>query len=204
MKRRLFKLCVLLLLGAIVDVAVAWGCAAFADFDPARDVSSFQEGGSGTWESREVCVGFGRQRIERLAGPFRGRDPVTDGGVEDRAGWPLLTLKSLNYHGFRLGDPNPFVEGLPSGIIDGIELSPHGQYWDWKALPLRPIALGFAINTIFYAAILWLLFAAPFTLRRHLRVRRNLCPHCAYPVGTNDVCTECGRAVKAKHVEAIA
>jgi predicted amidophosphoribosyltransferase len=52
-----------------------------------------------------------------------------------------------------------------------------------------------AINTLFYAAILWLLFAAPFALLRWRRIKRGLCPACAYPVGTRDLCSECGTPV---------
>jgi predicted amidophosphoribosyltransferase len=65
-------------------------------------------------------------------------------------------------------------------------------------LPLLPIWPGFAIDTLFYAAILWGLFAAPFALRRRRRIKRGLCPKCAYPVGESDVCTECGEPL-AKH-----
>ncbi len=35
----------------------------------------------------------------------------------------------------------------------------------------------------------------PFVLRRFLRVRRGLCPKCAYPIGESLVCTECGGAL---------
>ncbi len=52
---------------------------------------------------------------------------------------------------------------------------------------------GFAINTILYATILWPLIPGPFVLRRFLRLRRGLCPKCAYPMGESSVCTECGR-----------
>jgi hypothetical protein len=55
---------------------------------------------------------------------------------------------------------------------------------------------GFAINTLFYAGILWLLFAAPIALRRRRRIKRGLCPACAYPVGTSNKCTECGVMVR--------
>jgi hypothetical protein len=65
-----------------------------------------------------------------------------------------------------------------------------------RDFPFRPLWPGFAINTLFYAAILWLLFAAPFVLRRWRRVRRGLCPACGYPVGTSPVCTECGAELK--------
>jgi len=62
-------------------------------------------------------------------------------------------------------------------------------------LPYRPYWPGFAINTLFYAGVLWMLFAGPFALRRMIRRRRGRCPACAYPVGQSPVCTECGAAV---------
>ena len=63
----------------------------------------------------------------------------------------------------------------------------------------RPAA-GFAINTLFYATVLWLLIYGPISLRRFLRVRRGLCPKCAYPVGDSLVCTECGQALSRRAV----
>ncbi len=54
---------------------------------------------------------------------------------------------------------------------------------------------GFAVNTLFYTTILWLLIPSPFALRRFLRLRRGLCPKCAYPMGESYVCTECGEAL---------
>ncbi len=62
-----------------------------------------------------------------------------------------------------------------------------------RVLPLGMIWPGFAVNTLLYAAVLWLLVPGPFALRRFLRVRRGLCPKCAYPMGESSVCTECGR-----------
>ncbi len=64
---------------------------------------------------------------------------------------------------------------------------------DYRLLPLRPTWPGFPVNTLFYAAILWLLIRGPFVLRRFLRVRRGFCPKCAYPMGESAVCTECGK-----------
>ena len=63
------------------------------------------------------------------------------------------------------------------------------------AVPYRVLWPGFAINTIFYAAILWVVFFAPGRIRRTIRRRRGLCPACAYPIGTSPICTECGAAV---------
>lgn len=62
-------------------------------------------------------------------------------------------------------------------------------------MPLRIILPGFAINTMFYAAILWLVFAAPGFVRRRIRTRRGQCLACGYPNGSSDVCTECGKAL---------
>ncbi len=60
--------------------------------------------------------------------------------------------------------------------------------------------LGLSTNTLFYAAILWLLIGGLFALRRFLRVRRGLCPKCAYPMGESSVCTECGGLLSFRRV----
>jgi hypothetical protein len=158
MKRRLLQLAVFLLLGAIVNVAVAWGC--------------------------ETSTGrFGRS--ERLV---EERD--NDGRVvyaylrSNDAGWPLRALSCGRHE-----------EGLPLELDFAYRLGLKGKD---PSLPIRPIWPGFAINTLFYGGILWLLFAAPVALRRWRRVRRGLCPACAYPVGESAVCTECGAAVTPK------
>ena len=61
------------------------------------------------------------------------------------------------------------------------------------ALMNGPAWLGFAIHTLFYAAILWLLISGSFALRRAIRRKRGQCPVCAYPMGEGLVCSECGR-----------
>jgi hypothetical protein len=75
-------------------------------------------------------------------------------------------------------------------VHGGIPLA-HGSYTP-RSLPLRPIWPGFAINTMFYAGVLWMLFCGPFALRRMIRRRRGQCPACTYPIGQSPVCTECG------------
>ena len=64
---------------------------------------------------------------------------------------------------------------------------------EWKLLPLRPLLIGFALNTIFYAAILWMPFA-PFVLRRHIRRKRGHCIKCGYDLRGDFAagCPECG------------
>jgi hypothetical protein len=67
-----------------------------------------------------------------------------------------------------------------------------GEY----VLPRTILWPGFVINTACYAGAIWLLVFGPFAWRRWSRVRRGLCPACAYPVGASPVCTECGRPVR--------
>ena len=81
-------------------------------------------------------------------------------------------------------------------ITNGFFLTGPVPSWAWadhSALPLRAIWPVFALNTIFYAAILWMLVAGAFALRRFSRARRGLCPTCAYPMGQSATCTECGK-----------
>ncbi len=58
-----------------------------------------------------------------------------------------------------------------------------------------PLWFGFAVHTLFYAAILWLLACGLIAMRRLVRLKRGLCPACGYPMGESAVCSECGKAL---------
>ncbi|MCI0348786.1 MAG: hypothetical protein L0Z53_05115, partial [Acidobacteriales bacterium] len=85
-----------------------------------------------------------------------------------------------------------YVDGESRMTWRGGILFPQGN---GTHLSLNALWPGFAINTIFYATFLWLLFAAPGLVRRRIRIKRGLCPACAYPVGESPTCTECGKPV---------
>jgi hypothetical protein len=127
--------------------------------------------------------------------------------IDTAFGWPMMTLRSavqlvvVEHHD---EDGNPeHVElaqhvdwglRLPDRTITGAGNTIGSPEWHTaRMLPLRPIWRGALINSIFYASLLWLLVATPRWLRRRRRIRRGLCPHCAYPIGAGSVCTECGR-----------
>ncbi len=61
---------------------------------------------------------------------------------------------------------------------------------------MYPIWSGFAVNTLFYAAVLWLLTCGRaglcHSIRRFLWRRRGFCPVCGYPMAGSAVCPECG------------
>ncbi len=115
--------------------------------------------------------------------------------VEDARGFPLRSLRCSFYP---LYGPSYTYDA-----VDGIKLPDSRCVHRWlehRLLPVRPLWAGFTINTLFYAAGLWLLFGGAFKLRRFIRVRRSLCPGCAYPMGESDDCSECGKPLPQRAV----
>ena len=193
MKRRLLIIAICLLFGAVVNVAVAWGCAASIRRPYTWiDTTGFQ-----------VAV----RRVWDKYSPREGPLPDSNHVVITGRGWSYMGIG-----GGRPGDQFLVAElkvGLP---LRTLQCGMYRSYKDkqtitfngWRRkrttppplyLPYEPVWPGFAINTAFYATILWLLIRGPFVLRRFLRVRRGLCPKCAYPMGESAVCTECGGAL---------
>ena len=102
----------------------------------------------------------------------------------DAVGWPARSLEHVALFSSDMADVEYIYALEPYDLL--YLLSGFGE------LPLRPLWPGFAINTIFYATFLWLLTCLAIAVRRSLRLRRGLCPKCAYPMGGSAVCTECG------------
>ena len=230
---------IFLLLGAVVNVAVAWGCALGLPLVTKQRWGPLGRG----WSSETVPYWYaeemhraGAQRFVFLSVSFDfSGSPGTDWGaaldvttedytldmrslpgwmhidttvppevenefemfVEDARGWPSLALSS---HARVQEDPRLRVRG---GIIPGAAESIPGwtgsfYFEDYlfgrQILPLTPIWPGFAINTLFYAAILWLPIRGPFALRRFIRRNRGQCVVCGYDLRGDFArgCSECG------------
>ena len=230
MKRWLVRICVFLLLGAIINVAVAWGGMSLntlrvsdASLDHRVTISdkhavqdrtrSLQALGwrptpaDSTYIYRLIGAplhdNFGRSILwieesdlnPDFRGIFSGFMESRQAAIEYIAGWPMQSLRGDAWNKTAFDWRRPAPQWVAGSVI---LLGGTGNGFDTfdLALPLLPIWPGFAINTVFYAFIVWLLFAVPFVLRRRRRIRRGLCPKCAYPVGTSDVCTECGARVR--------
>jgi hypothetical protein len=186
MKRPMRTLLVILLLlvsGAVVNIAVAWGM----EYGQRRGLLAIQT----------------RRLLQTQTNPHFGVAITDDADARlskifapIQAGWPTPSL--CRY--FWIDMPGV---SRPSNLTIGLA-APALPRWSGGRtsvrLPIRPLWPGFAINTVFYAGLLWLLFAAPFALRRRRRIKRGRCPACAYPVGPSEVCTECGKPVGAKAV----
>lgn len=213
---------VLLVLGTIVNVAVAW--PAVLTFDPitptnrnewARDCRrpnyknwwvEVQKCATGVrvrseWiKSLNIRGGFSRTRqspealIPRwasLAEPVNGGPEVSSRFyIGEVWGWPAWSM-----HSRFVRDLHTFEDLRMMSCGWRVGEFPNSHPPEARLLPLILLWPGFAINTLFYATILWAVLALPAALSRTRRRRRGLCPACAYPVGTSPVCTECGAAV---------
>ncbi len=223
MKRRLFMIVVFLFLGGIVNVGVAWSISALTVIGD----GSSEAGSIRTPAGESVPYLHWRGRgIERIKwhlylgrGQSSGQYPIKPAPTwsevasrvsyndnrhpffvnvrgEVASGWPLLSMRSCHA-----------VEPTSGAMIYeprkcAIPLSDHQSPPSWhlarhRALPLIPIWSGFFSNTLFYAAILSLLWSSPFVVRRLIRRKRGLCIKCGYDLrgAEHEVCPECGRRV---------
>lgn len=115
---------------------------------------------------------------------------------ETSAGWPLRSMRCWHENLVGIPSSRMMATAGPVTIHHGIELGQAASPNNARVLPLYPAWGGFALNTLFYAVIFGLVYIAVGALRRHRRLRRGLCPICAYPIGVSAVCTECGHALK--------
>ena len=199
MKRRLAKLVVFLLLGAVVNVAVAWGLHLGSQKDASLEIARLisvvlTRVASSRWHQIEtddiVDTSFGvTQRSAVIDRAGQSKDSSRLGQVTIEVGWPMRTLYSTSY--LNEGDPNWTQDEWTSALAP--RARSNGQTYR-PELPLRPLWPGLAINTILYAAILWLLTLGPFTARRMIRAKRGLCIKCGYDLrgAEHEACPECG------------
>ena len=225
---------IFLLLGAVVNVAVAWGCAWWSEAPSGVAVVAyepFQMNGSWWFTSKESYFGtqvYGSQPFRtreavdefvvailsffELNSPCKGGNPPSwlrlprvDVSGEGPLVWPLLFDVGRGWPAVGLsygldtkveGDLVIPVSRVSGGFKMGEDRQPVSGFP--RVVPLRPIWSGFAINTLFYATILWLVIPGPFVLRRlirrHLRRKRGLCVICGYDLrhAEHEVCPECG------------
>ena len=212
MRRCAIRLVLLVLLfiagGAIVNVAVAWGCVWFMSWPPQPLVAVKPPDLRWVEANRKTNDPIGRHHVAR------SRGVVTDGYCtprgtysrvlvkRHRAGWPRLSLEGGSWDVIAEPALKPWGETARVIAIDAIPIFRGPDPDDVTPLPVRPLWPGFAINTIFYAAIPWIVFACPGVVKRIRRRRRGQCVHCGYDLrgqpaaahGQSTKCPECGRS----------
>lgn len=228
MKHRLFKLALFLFLGALVNVAVAWGCAKWINLDGLEETTISSKGylngedfdiavmqsecillinSKLTLDWPSVATKSSAAKItSEVSLPFKfvypSHENLRDINALTRVltayGWPKLTLWS-GYEIPRQDEINKLNTSLKWTIRSGLRISgEHLLRQENKdiprALPYRPIWLGFAINTMLYASIIWLPTLVIFTASRFIRRNRGRCIKCGYDLrrGASVGCPECG------------
>ena len=215
MKRRLFTLALFLLLGAVVNLAVAWGCMIVWPRSHSMNVSYWDDELRPTpampilesllpfeeYARRDHTIVISDQSrfgwivygATSVAG-FDPADQILSVNVID-AGLPLKSFRCSYRTTNPLGHPSPPREGFSHTLmIPSWMRPPQSRLFVWYGFPFLPIWPGFAVNTVFYAVILWLPIRGPFALRRLIRRKRGLCVTCGYDLrhAEHDACPECG------------
>lgn len=105
------------------------------------------------------------------------------------AGWPAKCLRHERSYVVDLEDEH---REFQAGRLPGRAANSY-------ALPNTPIVSGFIINTLFYALIgllIWAAVKSPLKVRRWLRAKRRLCPACGFIIAPGTcaigLCSECG------------
>lgn len=216
------RILVFLLLGAIVNVAVAWGCALAHGEVPTR--TYFENYGPTNAGLIQIVREFGYEYVfvrDNVAQPsahagrksFNGRqwwpdagspNPTVDGHVG--CGWPMLSVSATisPAPSWRLAPrPGESLSAPTRRTVRG------GYIWNKAALnetarfkiplilPYRPLLPGSVVNSTIYALAIALTTYGSRAMCSLARWRRGLCPACAYPRGSSPVCTECGEALPA-------
>src|SRR5262245_60939212 len=190
MKQRIVRLLLFLLLGAIVNVAVAsslwfWGerpaPGAFETKEcwsptTAQERANWERYAGPDWPAApKECGHYARfgKRFNTMIAVVNDFDPSnlgTDEWVEKAkkresfaldstfCGWPLMCTSIHQAEQFHRFPPSRGFFHRSGGQI--------GRY----SIPDFYIWPGFAINTVFYAAALWVLSAAPGWIRRRIRI----------------------------------
>jgi len=195
MKRWLVRIAVCLILGAITTVVVAWACALWSlpsqtipnQLDPERDHHMLHGPANGATVFRGLGTTIRRTDY--------GQYPMRTMIWRDRSGLPMYSMTG----GFVFTDggekravtslrlPDRFL-GRARSLYEVVPLK----------LPLKPIWLGFFINTLSHAAIWFGLFFGFVSAKRFIRARRDRrrgrCPRCGYDLRgqMGGGCPECG------------
>lgn len=220
MKRWIWRALLFLLLGAVVNVAVAWiaatclvgkftqrhgaitppawQCRVPDDWPVPDDAFEFSTPWStDTHVSAEEVgsAGRGNGRLGLLTRLVKGKGDWR-GCIADthRFGWPSRSLQMSFLTDCR---QNPTIK--KGWSKHGCLILPAwAKSWANTHIPYDIEPLGFAANSTLYGVLTYALVFGPVLVRNRVRHCRRNCLHCAYPVGNSPVCTECGKPVKPR------
>ena len=202
-KRWTLKLALCLLAGAVVTWGVAWACALWSPLGTAGDA---------------MLHGSAADRIAESAGltPFDGAFTNSELRSEGLKGMGVR-VESRSYTGESKGSFETYprfywddlVSGYPLSALSGRRVLSGNPAFNTAArppkflgaadadrtLPTRILPLGFALNTLFYAAVLLGAVECVAFARRRVRRGKGRCPSCGYDragLAEGAACPECG------------
>ncbi len=194
MNRRLFTLALFLLLGAILNVAVAWGFSIRHTDGSGTEVAmatalhelQLQFGSSlkfqnGSIHGRENNrLGFSGRSIDGIRA---GSPPALYSRFDFSAGWPARSLRGA-----------ALVQANQLKVVNATLAHRILRILPPSYLPLRPIWAGLSVNTIIYAGIVWVVLGLLKVIRGHIRELLLRCPECGYDLrgDFSAGCPECG------------
>jgi hypothetical protein len=136
--------------------------------------------------------------VRSFALPWLFGDPWPRGGDEQRceiqaSGWPFIALLAEHKQTAWFTYQDRF--GIALRGTRSMEPRRFFPPTYRRLLPLCPLFPGFALDTLVFALLWFLLLYTPNAIRVYLRRTRHQCPHCAYdlcglPAGSP--CPECG------------
>ena len=115
--------------------------------------------------------------------------------ILQRVTWPVVEKYLREHRGVLIPVGSTEQHG-PAGMLGTDAICPETiahSFADADDLMVAPtLSIGMAQHH--------LAFPGSIALRRFLRLRRGLCPKCAYPIGESTVCTECGHRLSSHSV----
>ena len=213
MKRRILKLCLFLLLGALINIALAWTCVlnpwsvkerSGGPLDLKQQVQWWhtvapRDMSEPTQVDRSHIPGVEQDTLSGESRPSADQPPGTmliEQTLRMRAGLPLRSLHGDYFSYVRVSSDNMIANRFDWLLWPPAVLVSKKIEYQRPMLPLAPLWPGFAINTILYAGFVWLLCMIPGALRRRRRIKRGLCPKCGYDLrgqpADQQPCPECG------------
>lgn len=209
-KRRVHTIVLYLVLGALLNVAVAWAFALLPTGSGRAEYCLNPQAATPSEVLLVHSVGYSSLCNPRRFLPFLAPnfpEPTTFRGV---AWWENEALDGgHDLFGIATGWPTRTLSAWREPARAGFD-------FEWGAvvakgnsdmpivIPLHPIFRNFAINAVFYAISIWLVVGCMISMRATARLRRGLCPRCAYPRENHAVCPECGTTHKRRMSERVA
>lgn len=117
------------------------------------------------------------------------------------SGWPLRALEWRGRYAIDTMATNATVETatLDGGIALTARPLPGDCLYRMRALPVKPLAVGFVVDTLFWGGMLAVVLGSAQSLLRRWRVSRSRCARCSYHVVAQmgGRCSECGEKAGA-------